>query len=89
MSATSEVIRNIYDLKWAKTYGIALEDVEEALKMIGEIMVETDYDEDDILATYLYLYHKSHKSKLPESILDKFAKIEGKNIGKLVKFTKY
>ena len=84
-----DFIMNYYSLKWGKMYGIAPEDIKDALKIIGEVAMETDYDENDILATYLYLYHKSRKSELPESVFDKIVKSSSKGKGELVKFSRY
>ena len=89
MSIVSEDILTIYDSKWAKKYGIAEKDIKWALKLIGEVTMETDYDEDDILATFLYLYHKNRGTTIPESIFDKIMKSSSKSKVKLVKFTKY
>ena len=54
MSVLTEVMMTYYDKKWAERYGVAPEDVKDALKMIGEVVEETDYDYNDVLATYLY-----------------------------------
>ena len=84
-----DFVMNYYSLRWGKMYGIAPKDIKNALDIISKVAMETDYDEDDILATYLYLYHKSHKSELPESIFDKFQKKDNKRENKFVKFCRY
>jgi len=89
MVVVSEDILNYYSLKWAKKYGIAKKDIKWALKIIGKLTTETDLDEDDILYSFLYLYHNGNPPKR-ENLLDKFDKAKNnKNAGKLVKFSKY
>ena len=85
----SENMQTYYDKKWGKKYGVAPEDVRDALKMIGEIAEDTAYSEDDATVVYLYLYHKAKNSKPPESVFDKIMRSSNKGKGKLVKFSRY
>lgn len=89
MSVLSELVLTSYSLKWAEKYGIAKKDIKWVLKIIGELITETNYDEDDILYLFLYIYHKGNPPKR-ETLLDKFDKAkDSKNAGELVNFSKY
>ena len=85
MSTISEAIPIYWTNKWADMYGLDRKYANEALKMIGEIMTETDYDEDLIEAVVLSLYPLNP----PESILEKINKSSKKGKGETVKISMY
>jgi len=86
MNILSEVMQTYWTNKWADTYGLDRKYADNALKMIGELETETDFDEDLIQAVVL----SSYPLNPPESIFDKFEKGKGsKNAGKSVKFITY
>ena len=86
MSSLTEVMSTYYTNKWADMYGLDRKYADEALKMITELTMETDYDEDWIEAVVL----SSYPLNPPESIFDKLERSsKGKNAGKLVKFCRY
>ena len=92
MDKLTERMTAYYTKKWAERYGVAEKDIDWALKMIGEVMMETDYCVDGIEATFLYLYHRDRGTKIPESPFEKAIKNMGKSSrgkGKLVKFSRY
>ena len=86
MSALTEVMTTYYTKKWAEMYGLDIKYADEAIKMITELTMETDYAEDLIEAVVL----SSYPLKPPETILEKFEKGKNsQNAGKLVKFSRY
>ena len=86
MDTLTNVMLTYWTNKWADTYGLNRKDANEALKLIGELMTETDYDEDLIEAAVL----SSYPLNPLESILDKFEKgKKNKNAGKSVKIARY
>jgi len=86
MSALTEVMTTYYTKKWADMYGLDIKYANEALKMITELTMETDYDEDLIEAVVL----SSYPLNPPESIFEKFERgKKSKNTGKLVKWCRY
>ena len=86
MSTISEAIPIYWTNKWADMYGLDRKYAKEASKMITELTLETDYDEDIIEAVVL----SSYPLNPPESILEKFKRgKKSKNAGKLVKFCRY
>ena len=48
---------NYYELKWGQNLGINKEDIKEALNLIGDVAVETDYNFDVIERAFTELYH--------------------------------
>jgi hypothetical protein len=81
----TENLTTYYTLKWAERNGLNKKYAKEALKMITELSLETDYDADVIEAVVLSKYPLNP----PESILDKFKEKENKIDGELVTFTRY
>lgn len=80
------MLSNYYTNKWADMVGLDRKHADEALKLITELTLETDYDEDLIEAVVL----SSYPLNPPESIFDKLERgKKSKNAGKLVKFCRY
>ena len=86
MNSLTKVMSTYWTNKWADTHGLDRKYADRALKLIGELMAETDYDEDWIEAVVL----SSYPLNPPETIFEKFGRSKNnKNAGKLVKFTRY
>ena len=86
MDTLKKMMSAYYTNKWADMVGLDRKYANEASKMITELMMETDYDEDIIEAVVL----SSYPLNPPESIFEKFKRgNKSKNAGKLVKFCRY
>ena len=85
MTELTEVMTTYYTKKWAERYGLDIKYADEALKMITELTIETDYDEDLIEAVVL----SSYPLNPPETLFDKLTKSSSRGKGKLVKFSRY
>jgi len=85
LSVLTEHMTTYYTKKWADMYGLNIKYANEAIRLITELAMETDYDYDLIEAVVL----SSYPLKPPESIFDKMMKGSDKGKGKLVKFCRY
>jgi len=86
LSALTEHIQTFYDRKWAEMYGLDIKYANEAIRLITELAMETDYDYDLIEAVVL----SSYPLKPPETILEKFERgKKSQDAGKLVKWCRY
>ena len=86
MDTLTKMTSTYWTNKWADMVGLDRKDVNEALKMITDITMNTDYDEDIIKAIVI----SSYSLNPPETIFDKFERGQKiKNAGKLVKFCRY
>jgi len=85
LSALTEHMTTYYTKKWADMYGLNIKYANEAIRLITELAMETDYDYDSIEAVVL----SSYPLNPPESIFDKMMKGRGKGKGKLVKWCRY
>lgn len=86
MKTLTEYMPTYYTKKWAEMYGLDFKYADEAIKMITELTIKTDYDEDLIEAVVL----SSYPLNPPETILEKFERGKNsQNAGKLVKFNRY
>jgi len=86
MNTLTESMSIYWTNKWADMYGLDRKYADRASKLITELMMETDYDEDWIEAVVL----SSYPLNPPETLFEKFERgKKSKNAGKLVKWYKY
>ena len=86
MDTLTKMMSAYYTNKWADMVGLDRKYTNRASKLITELTLETEYDEDIIEAVVL----SSYPLNPPESIFDKLERgSKGKNAGKLVKFCRY
>jgi len=86
LSILSEHMTTYYTKKWAEMYGLDIKYANEAIRLITELAMETDYDYDLIEAVVL----SSYPLNPPETILEKFERgKKSQDAGQLVKWCRY